>query len=282
MKIIKNALRMQKIALKHLKCGDEIGLVPTMGALHEGHISLIGKSKKNDDVTIVSIFVNPVQFSPNEDYLKYPRSINEDLCVCKKYNVNYVFIPSSVNEMFKQEHKTFVEVKSLQDVLCGQFRPIHFKGVATIVTKLFNISYADRAYFGMKDFQQFKIVEKLAKELNFRTKIIACPIVREQSGLARSSRNFYLTTEEKNISVNIFKILKTAAQDFKRKDLHIIKKNTVTKLNKIKNSKLDYAEIVDFNDLSIVADKKTKKAVFVLAIWIGKTRLIDNIIMIKR
>jgi pantoate--beta-alanine ligase len=279
MKIIKNASQMQKIALKHIKNGDEVGLVPTMGALHEGHISLIAKSAKNDDITIVSIFVNPSQFSPNEDYLKYPRPAQKDKEICKKNHVDYVFMPP-VNDMFPVDHKTFIEVKVLQDILCGVFRINHFRGVATIIAKLFNISCADRAYFGMKDFQQLKIIEKMGKDLNFRTKIIPCPTVRGKDGLAFSSRNSYLSTEEKKRSLNISKSLREAAKDFKHKDLNFVRKTIVNKLKKIPGSKIDYAEIVNFDDLS-PADKNTKKAVFTVAIWIEKTRLIDNIVMIK-
>ncbi|GHT62154.1 pantothenate synthetase [Endomicrobiia bacterium] len=280
MRVIKSVLQMQKISLKHLKDGDEIGLVPTMGALHKGHASLLSKSEKDDDITIVSIFVNPIQFGPNEDYLKYPRSVKQDLEICRKNHVDYVFMPS-VEDMFSKGHKTFVEVKVMQDILCGPFRPIHFRGVVTLVSKLFNISYADRAYFGMKDFQQLKIVERMAKDLNFRTTIVPCPTVRERSGLALSSRNTYLSDDEKNVSLNISKALKEARQDFKTKNLNFIKKNILNKLKKIPNSKIDYAEVVSFDDLSI-ADKNIKKVVFAVAIWIGKTRLIDNVVMTKR
>ncbi|MDR1244969.1 MAG: pantoate--beta-alanine ligase [Endomicrobium sp.] len=279
MKVIKDALHLQKVAFKHLINGDEIGLVPTMGTLHEGHISLIEKSVKNDDITIVSIFVNPIQFGPDEDYLKYPRPVKKDLEICKKNHVDYVFMPS-VNDIFPRDHKTFVEVKTLQDIMCGAFRPIHFRGVATVVLKLFNISCAHRAYFGMKDFQQLKIIEKMTKDLNFRTKIVPCPIVREKSGLALSSRNSYLSDEEKLLSLNISKILKEAAKEFKNKPLNAIKKKAVNKLKKIPNSKIDYVEIVSAKDLS-PADKNTKKAVFAVAVWIGKTRLIDNTKMTK-
>jgi pantoate--beta-alanine ligase len=250
-----------------------------MGALHEGHISLIAKSIKNDDITIVSIFVNPVQFGPNEDYLKYPRPVKKDKEICKKNHVDYVFIPS-VNDMFPADYKTFIEVKILQDILCGAFRVNHFRGVVTVIAKLFNISCADRAYFGMKDFQQLKIIEKMGKDLNFRTKIIPCSIVRERRGLALSSRNSYLSVEEKKRSLNISKSLKEAAEDFKRRDLNFVKKTVINKLKKISKSKIDYTEIVNFDDLS-PANKNTKKAIFVIAIWIGKTRLIDNIVMIK-
>jgi pantoate--beta-alanine ligase len=279
MKIIKNASQMQKITLKHIKDGDEIGLVPTMGALHEGHISLIAKSVKNDDITIVSIFVNPIQFGPDEDYLKYPRPAKKDKEICKKNHVDYIFMPS-VNDMFPADYKTFIEVKNLQDILCGAFRANHFRGVVTAVAKLFNISCADRAYFGMKDFQQLKIIEKMGRDLNFRTKIIPCSIAREKNGLAFSSRNSYLSAEEKKRSLSISKSLKAAVEDFKCRDLNFVKKTVINKLKKIPEIEIDYAEIVNFDDLS-PADKGTKKAVFAVAVWIGKTRLIDNVMMIK-
>ncbi|MDR2436785.1 MAG: pantoate--beta-alanine ligase [Endomicrobium sp.] len=279
MKVIKNALQMQKIAFKHLKDGDKIGLVPTMGALHNGHISLIEKSIKNDDITIVSIFVNPIQFSPGEDYLNYPCLTKKDLKICRENQVDYVFMPS-VHNMFPQDHKTFVEVKTLQDIMCGAFRPIHFRGVATVVSKLFNISYADRAYFGMKDFQQLKIIEKMSKDLNFRTKVIPCHTVREKSGLALSSRNAYLCCNEKVLSLDISKTLKEAAKEFKKKPLNTVRKIILDKLKKIPNSKIDYVESISTKDLS-PATNNTKNVVFAVAIWIGKTRLIDNIQMIK-
>ena len=279
MKVIKTVSQLQKIAFKHLKNGDEIGLVPTMGALHQGHESLILKSKKNDDVTIVSIFVNPVQFGPNEDYLKYPRPIKKDLELCKKKHVDYVFMPT-VNEMFPITHKTFIEVTDLQDIMCGKFRPTHFRGVATVVAKLLNISYACNAYFGMKDFQQLKIIERMVKDLNFKTKIVPCPIVREKSGVAISSRNSYLSTQEKEMSSKISKILKEISVDFKSKNLSILKQTTINKLNKIPKLKIDYVDIVNFKDLSF-ADKNTKKIVLAVAVWVGKTRLIDNIILTR-
>ncbi|MDR1522625.1 MAG: pantoate--beta-alanine ligase [Endomicrobium sp.] len=279
MKVIKTISKLQKAAFKHLKNGDEIGLVPTMGALHQGHESLILKSKKNDDVTIVSIFVNPLQFGPNEDYLKYPRPIKKDLQFCKKNHVDYVFMPT-VNEMFPNSHKTFVEVRDLQDIMCGKFRPAHFRGVATVVAKLLNISYACNTYFGMKDFQQLKIIEQMVRDLNFKTKIVSCPIVREKSGLAISSRNTYLSPQEKEMASKIHKILKKASIDFKNKNLSALKQTALNKLNKIPKIKIDYVDIVNFKDLSF-ADKNTKKVILAVAVWLGKTRLIDNIIMTR-
>ena len=279
MKVIKKVSELQKIALKHLLNKDKIGIVPTMGALHEGHISLIRKSVKNDDVTIVSIFVNPIQFAPGEDYLKYPRPLEKDLAVCKKNHVDYVFVPA-VSEMFPNGNMTRVEVKILQDLLCGRFRISHFTGVATVVAKLFNITFAERAYFGIKDFQQLRVIEKMAKDLNFRTKIVPCETVREKSGLAISSRNFYLKPEEKEAASAISKTLKLAKEEFKTEPFETVLKNAEKRISSIKNSKTDYVEIRDFGDLS-TASKNTKKAVLAAAVWIGKTRLIDNITLLK-
>lgn len=279
MKIIKKASEMQRIALKLFKDGEEVGLVPTMGALHEGHISLIDKSIKQDDITIVSIFVNPAQFGPNEDYLKYPRPFEQDIKVCKKNHVDYVFAPS-VADMFPEGHKTFVGVSDMQDILCGEFRPGHFKGVATVVAKLFNITLAERAYFGIKDFQQLRIIEKMVKDLNFRTRIVPCPIVREKSGLAMSSRNSYLGENERKTAVEISKILKEAKTDFKNKNAVQVLKKVETKLSALPGSKIDYAQMRDYNNLSPI-NINTKKAVLAVAVWIGGTRLIDNIMLTK-
>jgi pantoate--beta-alanine ligase len=279
MKIIKKPQELQNITLKHLKLRDEIGLVPTMGALHEGHISLIEKSYENDDITIVSIFVNPTQFGPNEDYLKYPRPIEKDIAICKKNHVDYVFIPS-VEDMFNQNYKTFIEVLQMQDVFCGATRKGHFRGVVTVVAKLFNLSRANRAYFGMKDFQQLRIIEKMVKDLNFTVKIVPCKIVREKNGLALSSRNLYLSQTQKENAALINKALKEACEDFKTNPVDFVLNKTIESLRKIPESKIDYAQIADYYDLS-PADKNTKKAVFLAAVWIGQTRLIDNIAMTK-
>ncbi|MCL2144595.1 MAG: pantoate--beta-alanine ligase [Endomicrobia bacterium] len=279
MKIIKKASEMQRIALKLFKCGEEVGLVPTMGALHEGHVSLIGKSVKHDDITVVSIFVNPTQFGPNEDYLKYPRLFEQDIKICKKNHVNYVFAPS-VSEMFPDGYKTFVEVKDMQDILCGEYRKGHFKGVATVVAKLFNMTMAERAYFGIKDFQQLRIIEKMAKDLNFRTKIVPCPVIREKNGLAMSSRNSYLSENEIKAAAGISKILKGAKADFKEKDAVQIIKKVYAGLESLPESKIDYVEMRDYNNLSKI-NINAKKAVLAVAVWIGKTRLIDNIMLVK-
>jgi len=277
MKIIKSVSQLQKIALEHIKDGDEIGLVPTMGALHEGHVSLIDKSVRNDDITIVSIFVNPTQFGKGEDYLKYPRPFAKDAAICKKNHVDYLFAPA-VEEMFPQNYKTFITVEKMQDLLCGAFRKGHFRGVATVVAKLFNITLADRAYFGMKDFQQLKIIEQLAKDLNFRTKVVPCPIIREKGGLALSSRNSYLDVKEKECAFEISKALQKAQKSFKSKSLNAAVKEAVKKISKIPGSKIDYIEALDADTLA-APQKTSKKIVVAAAVWIGKTRLIDNIVV---
>lgn len=279
MKIIRKASEMQRIALKLFREGEEIGLVPTMGALHKGHISLIDKSVKHDDITVVSVFVNPTQFGPGEDYLKYPRVLSQDISVCRKNHVDYVFAPSA-SEMFPDGHKTFIEVKDMQDVLCGKFRPGHFRGVATVVAKLFNITFAERAYFGLKDFQQLRIVEKMAKDLNCRTRIIPCPMVREKSGLAMSSSNSYLNAKEKETAAGISKILKEAKADFKNKNAVQVIKKVRSALSSLPAGRVDYAEILDYDNLSVL-NINAKKAVLAVAVWIGKTRLIDNIMLVK-
>ncbi|MDR2425840.1 MAG: pantoate--beta-alanine ligase [Endomicrobium sp.] len=279
MKIIRKASEMQRIALKLFKAGEEIGIVPTMGALHEGHISLINKSVKQDDITIVSIFINPIQFGSDEDFLKYPRLFNRDISICRKNHVDYVFAPSA-EDMFAKDHKTFIDVRDIQDILCGEFRKGHFIGVATVVAKLFNIAFAERAYFGMKDFQQLRIIDKMAKDLNFRTKIVPCPIVREKSGLAMSSRNLYLNEREKKIAAEISKILKEAKAGFKNKSAKKIIAKVKSSLSLLPESKVDYAEMRDYESLSVL-NTNTKKAVLAVAVWIGKTRLIDNIMLSK-
>jgi len=251
-----------------------------MGALHEGHITLISKSIRSDDITIVSVFVNPTQFGKGEDYVKYPRPFAKDVSVCKKNHVDYLFAPP-VDEMFSQNYKTFVAVEKLQDLLCGAFRKGHFRGVATVVAKLFNITLADRAYFGMKDFQQLKIIEKMSKDLNFRTKVIPCRIVREKSGLALSSRNSYLSAKEKEYSVEISKALQKAKANSKAKTLAAIIKETVKKIERMPGSEIDYIEALDADTLS-EPSKNSKKIVLAAAVWVGKTRLIDNIILSAR
>jgi len=262
MKVIISAASLQKICIK--LAGKSIGLVPTMGALHAGHESLIKKSVSSNDITIVSIFVNSKQFGPGEDYLKYPRSIAADLKVCKAYKVDYVFVPRP-KDMYAKDHSTYVDVSGLSELLCGAVRKGHFRGVTTVVAKLFNITFADNAYFGLKDFQQLKVIQKMAADLNFKTRVVPCPTVREKDGLALSSRNTYLSPAERAQALKISEAL-----------LSGLSPSAIKKRIKKDFPKYDYIEILDAGTLGKIS-KKTKEAVIAVAVWIGKTRLIDNI-----
>ena len=270
MKVIRNPQTLQKICLK--LAGKNIGLVPTMGALHAGHLSLIKKSVAQNDVTIVSIFVNPKQFAPGEDYLKYPRPLKKDLGICRAAKVDYVFAPSP-EDMYSNEHLTYVEVLKTGERLCGMSREGHFKGVATVVAKLFNITFADNAYFGLKDFQQLKVIQQMARDLNFKSRVIACPTVRESDGLAMSSRNVYLTAPERAQALKI----SAALQNAKGKKIQTVKNFVKNEISKIKNVKIDYIELLDAHNLQKTS-AKTKEIVIAVAVWVGKTRLIDNMI----
>ncbi|MCX5702137.1 MAG: pantoate--beta-alanine ligase, partial [Candidatus Omnitrophica bacterium] len=209
MKIIRSIKEMSEfsksIHAKHLT----IGFVPTMGALHEGHLSLIRKALRDNDKVVVSIFVNPIQFGPKEDYRHYPRNLQLDSGLCKKLGVGVIFYPS-VKDMYPEGHKTYVSVSGFEDVLCGKSRPGHFKGVATVVIKLFSIIGADSAYFGQKDYQQAVIIKKMVSDLNVQVRINIMPIVREVDGLALSSRNVYLNEDERKDAVVLYQALELA------------------------------------------------------------------------
>ncbi|WP_456402940.1 pantoate--beta-alanine ligase [Persephonella sp.] len=258
--------------------GRSIGFVPTMGFLHEGHVSLIRRSKQDNDITVVSIFVNPLQFGENEDFDRYPRDLNRDLEILREEKVDYLFYPSH-KEMYPDGFSTTVEVKGITEKLCGAFRPGHFKGVTTVVLKLFNIIKPDRAYFGLKDFQQYKVIERMVRDLNLDVEIVGCPIVREKDGLAMSSRNRYLTDNERKGAVLLSQALFEAKKMF---DLGI---NDVSKLKeemkKIIQSnpevrEIQYIEIVDSETFEEKV-KAEKGDLIALAVFVGDTRLIDNI-----
>lgn len=277
MKIIKNPLQIQKISIELMKKNKSIGLVPTMGALHLGHISLIKKSVSQNDITVVSIYVNPIQFGPNEDYKRYPRPIKDDIEICKKNGVDYLFLPTN-ETLYDNDFSTYVTVDKLSNMMCGVTRPIHFRGVATIVSKLFNMILPDRAYFGLKDYQQYTVIKQMVKDLNFKIKVIGCPIVREKNGLAMSSRNTYLSQEAKENASNIHKILVNAKKSFNsgKNILSIIKEAGIL-LSKIENSEVDYIEARDSNTLQ-PAQQTSKKVVIAVAVKVQNIRLIDNIL----
>ena len=258
------------------KRGFSVGLVPTMGYLHPGHISLIERARKENDMVVVSIFVNPIQFGPNEDLDKYPRDMAHDREVCEKAGAELIFAPEP-SEMYPSENLVFVDIKELGNGLCGAKRPGHFRGVCTVVSKLFNIVLPDRAYFGEKDAQQLAIIRRMVKDLNFGTESVSCPIVREPDGLAMSSRNLYLSPEERKAALSLSRSLSAAKELMRKgeKDSVKIREAIVAGISAEPLVKIDYAEIVDSADLSPV-EKIEKPVLAAAAVYFGKTRLIDN------
>jgi len=277
MKIVKKIAEMQKIADELRQQGKSIGFVPTMGYLHEGHLSLMRCARKGNDVVVISIFVNPTQFAPGEDYERYPRDEEGDIKKAKEVGVDIVFIPD-VEEMYPADYSTYVEEQDLSAGLCGARRPGHFRGVTTIVTKLFNIVKPHRAYFGKKDYQQLRVIERVVRDLNFDIEIIGCPIVREADGLAMSSRNVYLNQEERKSALSLYNSLLLAQDMIKNGERNpdTIKKameEFILKHPHVK--KIDYIEIVDKHTLQPV-DKITGNELIALAVFVGPARLIDN------
>ncbi|MBH52010.1 MAG: pantoate--beta-alanine ligase [Chloroflexi bacterium] len=280
MKIYNNIEQLRE-AIKNAE--RPIGLVPTMGFLHQGHLALINQAKKYNKTVIVTIFVNPTQFGPNEDYEKYPRDIDHDINLLKSLETNFVFIPER-ESLYTENHNTWVNVEKLDEKLEGHFRPNHFKGVATIVLKLLNITTPDNAYFGQKDAQQVQIIKQMVADLNLSIKINSIPTVREYDGLALSSRNVYLTKDERKSAKEIYQSLLLAQTLFEKgiNNAEIIKKNVSDHIIKnIKNSKIDYVSITQessLEDLQTIKDS----ALLSIAIHVGKTRLIDNLILSKK
>jgi len=258
---------------------SSIGFVPTMGFLHEGHLSLIKKAGKDTDFVVVSIFVNPIQFGPKEDLKKYPRDLKKDLALCEEEGVDIVFAPD-VKGIYVNGFSTYVDVRGLTDGLCGAKRPGHFKGVTTVCMKLFNIIKPDIAYFGQKDLQQAFVIKKMVEDLNMPLKIKVMPIVREKDGLAMSSRNTYLNPRERKEALSIYKSLRLAKDLYKEgeRDSKKISRKMREVILKEKDTKIDYVSIVDLEKLKAV-NSISKKALVAVAVKIGKTRLIDNIIL---
>lgn len=256
-----------------------IGLVPTMGYLHNGHGSLISQSIKDNDKTIVSIFVNPTQFGVGEDLEKYPRDIERDKLFLDKLKVDAIFNPS-VEEMYSKNSLTTVYVDNMSSILCGKTRPTHFQGVTTVVTKLFNITNPDKAYFGSKDFQQLQIIKRMVKDLNFNIEIVGMPIVREIDGLALSSRNVYLNDEERKSALLLNRALNNAKELFNNGQINAneIIKETERIISNEKNTKIDYINVVDIDTLDKV-DIINRPVVMLLAVYVGNTRLIDNTVI---
>jgi len=280
MKVIKTVAEMREWTLSRKKAGRQVGLVPTMGFLHEGHLSLIRRAKQESDAVVVSIYVNPTQFAPGEDLDRYPRDFKRDQQLCLQEGVDAVFYP---DEMYAPDHKTYVVTEELSKILCGVSRPDHFRGVTTIVAKLFNSVQPDTAVFGQKDAQQALIIKRMAADLNFGINIIISPIIRENDGLAVSSRNKYLTPEQRQQAAVLYRSLRAAEQEYEQGNV-----DPVSIKNKMKEiiseqplAKIDYIALVNADTLTR-PKPGTNDVLAALAVFFDKTRLIDNTILKKR
>ena len=279
MRIIKSVSEMQAYADSLRNEVTKIGFVPTMGALHEGHLSLIRKSIETADITILSIFVNPIQFSPTEDLKEYQRNFKEDEKLADEIGVSLIFYPSK-EKIYPDGYKTFTVVEGLSDILEGRSRPSHFKGVTTVVNKLFNIVKPHVAFFGQKDAQQAVIIKKMAEDLNFGIEIIVCPTIREDDGLAMSSRNAYLSPEARKQATFIHQALKEAESLHRNGEQNpeILTEKIINRVSSASLAKIDYAAIVDSRTFQPVESSKNG-ALVAIAVFMAQTRLIDNIIL---
>lgn len=267
---VKNIINQWKVQ------GLKIGFIPTMGYLHEGHISLVEAAKKNNDKVVVSIFVNPIQFGPKEDLASYPRDLERDERLCEEAGVDLIFAPTA-SEMYFDDRSTYVNVEGLTNFLCGAMRPGHFQGVCTVVSKLFNIVNPHRAYFGEKDAQQLAVIRRMVRDLDIDVEVIGCPIIREVDGLAKSSRNTYLRGEERKASLVLNRSLNLAREALKNdeRDAALIKGIIRDEIAKEAMATINYIEVVDSNTLAPV-DKIQSSILVAIAVYIGKTKLIDN------
>ena len=279
MKILRTVEEMLSASRAARLGGLRVGFVPTMGALHEGHLSLVRTAREECDVVAVSIFVNPTQFGPKEDLSKYPRPFDRDRSLLEQENVDLLFAPSA-DEMYPKGAITWVEVESLSGRLCGRSRPGHFRGVTTVVSKLFNIVEPDLAFFGQKDAAQAAIIRQMVRDLNFAVQVVVCPIVRELDGLALSSRNVYLSPAERQQAVVLYHSLTEIKKRFDEGE-----RNTAVLLEagrqafaRVPEARLDYVEIVDPVALEPIAEVKCDSLVAIAA-FVGGTRLIDNIVL---
>lgn len=287
MKVIRGIKPMQEISAYLRRTGKKIGLVPTMGFLHEGHVSLILAARDECDIVIVSVFVNPAQFLPGEDFKAYPRDLSRDYHICKHAGVNYIFYPDA-KDMYGGDYMTYINVNEISDKLEGKYRPGHFTGVATIVLKLFNITKPDSAYFGQKDAQQAVVIKKMVKDLNVDLNLRICETVREENGLAMSSRNTYLSDENKSNAAVLYRMLKTGKG--------LVLSNEYGTSKEIRKKMKEYAETncpeCSLQYIAITDNSNLKKIINIpeyegevlisLAAYFGKTRLIDNILFYKK
>jgi pantoate--beta-alanine ligase len=279
MQVFNSTTEMQNWCQEQKRQGKTIGLVPTMGYLHDGHLALVRKARSSCDTVVVSIFVNPIQFNIGQDFEEYPRDLKRDGSLLEQENVDAIFAPS-ILEMYPQGYNSFVEVYGeITEKLCGGARPGHFKGVTTVVSKLFHICLPDQAFFGQKDAQQVLVIEKMVRELNFPLNIVRVPIVREADGLAKSSRNVHLDKEQRQQAVVLSRSLKEAQQLITEGETNVNKLKTYIKdyIETSSQARIDYIEIYNAYDLSDLEEIRGE-VIIALAVWFGTTRLIDNLI----
>ncbi|AQS05361.1 pantoate--beta-alanine ligase [Clostridium beijerinckii] len=274
--LVKEIKELRNLIKAWKRDGLSVGYVPTMGALHEGHESLIKRAVEENDKVVVSVFVNPTQFGPNEDFDSYPRNINKDLELCINAGASIVFNPEP-SEMYYGDKSTSVSVSGLTSVLCGAKRPGHFDGVCLVVSKFLNIVTPDKAYFGEKDAQQVAVIKRMVRDLNIDVEIVACPIIREEDGLAKSSRNTYLSKDERKAALVLSRSLEIAKDALRKgeRNANNIKNSIKEVLNSEPLAKIDYVEIVDSDSLKSV-EIIERNVLIPIAVYIGKTRLIDN------
>lgn len=279
MKVVGTIKEVRELVKEWKKNGETVGFVPTMGYLHEGHGSLITKARENNDKVVVSIFVNPMQFGPTEDLDSYPRDLEKDSKFCESLGADLIFHPEP-EEMYHEDFSSYVDMSVLTEELCGLSRPVHFRGVCTVVTKLFNIVQPDNAYFGQKDAQQLAIIKHMVQDLNMDINVVGCPIVREEDGLAKSSRNTYLSPEERKAALILSKTVKLAKEliDAGEKDADVVVAKMKENIETEPVAKIDYVKAV--NGLTMQQQKEIKAPMLIaMAVYIGKTRLIDNMIL---
>lgn len=279
MEIVKTVGEIRDIVKAWRREGLTVGLVPTMGYLHEGHQSLIARSAAQNDRTVVSVFVNPIQFGPNEDLEAYPRDIERDKAAVVAAGGDVIFHPEP-EEMYPPHFTSFVDTTETTELLCGAVRPVHFRGVCTVVSKLFNIVQPDRAYFGQKDAQQLATIKRFVRDLNFDIEIVPCPIVREEDGLAKSSRNTYLNPQERKAALILSKSLTIGRQlvEAGERDANVVATAIRQHLETEPLAKVDYVEVVNFETVQRV-NRIAGETLVAIAVYIGKTRLIDNFIV---
>ena len=279
MKVVGTIKEVRELVKEWKKNGETVGFVPTMGYLHEGHGSLITKARENNDKVVVSIFVNPMQFGPTEDLDSYPRDLEKDSKFCESLGADLIFHPEP-EEMYHDDFSSYVDMSVLTEELCGLSRPVHFRGVCTVVTMLFNIVQPDNAYFGQKDAQQLAIIKHMVQDLNMDINVVGCPIVREEDGLAKSSRNTYLSQEERKAALILSKTVKLAKEliDAGEKDADVVVAKMKENIETEPMAKIDYVKAV--NGLTMQQQKEIKAPMLIaMAVYIGKTRLIDNMIL---